>query len=106
MCAYFSKLLKTHFFLCKYFAAISVASSVQVSLQFYFTAQPLIKIVIKLTKLKKQNVKLKYLEDIKQLVYNKKHIQCKKSLKYARVESVQRRSIETSTKELLSKTTG
>ena len=29
MCAYFSKLLKTHFLLSKYFAAISVASSVQ-----------------------------------------------------------------------------
>ena len=56
--------------MCKYFAAISVASSVQVTLQFYFqifynTAPN--KIVIKLTKLKRQNVKLKYLEDIKQL---------------------------------------
>ena len=29
MCAYFSKLLRTHFLLSKYFAAISVASSVQ-----------------------------------------------------------------------------
>ena len=71
MCTYFSKLLKTNFLLCKYFAAISVASSVQVTLQFYFqifynTAPN--KIVIKLTKLKRQNVKLKYLEDIKQLV--------------------------------------
>ena len=71
MCAYFSKLLKHIFLLCKYFAAISVASSVQVTLQFYFqifysTAPN--KIVIKLTKLKRQNVKLKYLEDIKQLV--------------------------------------
>ena len=71
MCAYFSKLLKTHFLWCKYFAAISVASSVQVTLQFYFqisysTAPN--KIVLKLTKLKRQNIKLKYLEDIKQLV--------------------------------------
>ena len=29
MCAYFSKLLKTCFLLCKYFAAFSVGSSVQ-----------------------------------------------------------------------------
>ena len=36
MCPYFSKLLKTHFLLCKYFAAIMVAPSVQVTLQFYF----------------------------------------------------------------------
>ena len=53
-----------------YFAAISVASSVQVTLQLYFqifysTAPN--KIVIKLTKLR-QTVKLKYLEDKKQLV--------------------------------------
>ena len=53
-----------------YFAAISVASSVQVTLQLYFqifysTAPN--KIVIKLTKLK-NTVKLKYLEDIKLLV--------------------------------------
>ena len=71
MCPYFSKLLKTHFLLYKYFAAIMVAPSVQVTLQFYFqifysTAPS--KTVIKLTKLKKQNVKLKYLEDIKQLI--------------------------------------
>ena len=33
---FFSKLLKTHFLLSKYFAAISVASSVQVTLQLYF----------------------------------------------------------------------
>ena len=44
--------------LCRYFAAISVACSVQVTLQFYFqifysTAPN--KIVIKLTKLKKTN---------------------------------------------------
>ena len=57
--------------LSKYFAAISVASSVQVTLQLYFqifysTAPN--KIVIKLTKLKRQTVKLKYLEDKKQLV--------------------------------------
>ena len=30
MCEYFPKLLKTHFLLCKYFVAISVASSEQV----------------------------------------------------------------------------
>ena len=56
--------------LCKYFAAISVASSVQVTLQnfskVYRTAPN--QIVIKLTKLKRQNVKLNYLEDIKHLV--------------------------------------
>ena len=57
MCDYFPK-LKTHFLLFKYFAAISVASSVQVALQFYFqifysTAPN--KIVIKLTKLKNTN---------------------------------------------------
>ena len=36
-CNDFPRLLKTHFFylFCKYFAAISVASSVQVTLQFY-----------------------------------------------------------------------
>ena len=71
MRAYFSKLLKIHFLLCKYFATISVASSVQVTLKFYFqifysTAPN--KIVIKLKKLKRKNVKLKYLEDIKQLI--------------------------------------
>ena len=54
MCAYFLKLLKTHFLLCKYFAAISVTSSVQVTLQFsfqisYSTAPN--EIVIKLTKI-------------------------------------------------------
>ena len=70
MCAYFPKLLKTHFLLCKYFAAISVASTLLVTLQFYFqilySTAP--KIVVKLTKLKRQNLKLKYLEDIKQLI--------------------------------------
>ena len=64
MCAYYSNLLKTHFLLCKYFAPISVASSVQVTLQFYF--QPFYstapnKTVIKLTQLKRQTVKLKIL---------------------------------------------
>ena len=63
--------LKHIFLLCKYFAAISVASSVQVTLQFYFqifyntTSN---KIAIKLTKLKRKNVKQKCLEDIKELV--------------------------------------
>ena len=57
---------------CKYFAAILVASSVQVTLYssiftvFYSWAPN--KIVIKLTTLKRQNVKLNYLEDINQLV--------------------------------------
>ena len=105
----FFKINKTHFLLCKYFAAISVASSEQVTLQFYFqifysTAPN--KIVIKLTKLKRQNVKLKCLGYIKQLVYNEKHIQQKKSSKYAPVESVQTKSIKTSINELFSKTTG
>ena len=54
--------------LCKYLAPISVTSSVQVTLQFYF--QPFYSIapnktVIKLTQLKRQ---AKDLEDIKQLV--------------------------------------
>ena len=56
----FSKIIKNTFFYLfyKYFAAISVASSVQVTLQFYFqifysTAPN--KIVIKLTKLKNTN---------------------------------------------------
>ena len=63
--------LKHIFLLCKYFAAISVASSVQVTLQFYFqifyNTTPN-KIAIKLTKLKRKNVKQKCLEDIKELV--------------------------------------
>ena len=66
MCAY-----SKHFLLCKYFTAILVASSVQVTLQFYFqifySTVPN-KIVIKLTHLKRQTVKWKYLEDIRQLV--------------------------------------
>ena len=54
----FSKIVKNIFLLCNYFAAIPVASSVQVTLQFYFqifysTAPN--KISIKLTKLKKTN---------------------------------------------------
>ena len=60
MCNHFPRLLKTHFFYLfhKYFAAMSVASSVQVTLQFYFqifysTAPN--KIVIRLTKLKNTN---------------------------------------------------
>ena len=62
MCAYYSNLLKTHFVLCKYFAPISVTSSVQVTLQFYFqqfysTAPN--KTVIKLPQLKRQTVKLR-----------------------------------------------
>ena len=66
MCAY-----SKHFLLCKYFTAISVASSVQVTLQFYFQifyGTVPNKIVIKLTHLKRQTVKLKYLGDIRQLV--------------------------------------
>ena len=65
MCVLFFKIIKNKpFLLCKYFAATSVASSVQLTLQFTVPT----KIVIKLTKLKGQNLKLKYLEDIKQLV--------------------------------------
>ena len=54
-----------------YFAAILVAFSVQVTLQFCFTifySTALNKIVIKLIKLRKQNVKLEYPEKIDQLV--------------------------------------
>ena len=61
MCNHFPRLLKTHFFylFCKYFAAILVASSVQVTLQFYFQifySNKIIKlkIVIRLTKLIKK----------------------------------------------------
>ena len=54
----FSKIEKKIFLLYKYFAAISVASSVQVTLQFYFqifySTVPN-KIAIKLTKLKNAN---------------------------------------------------
>ena len=57
-CDYFPKLKKKFFLLYKYFAAISVASSVQVTLQFYFqifySTVPN-KIAIKLTKLKNAN---------------------------------------------------
>ena len=58
MCNFFQSYQKHIFLLCKYFAAILVASSVQVTLQLYFqifysTAPN--KIVIKLTKLKKTN---------------------------------------------------
>ena len=58
MCGFFQSYQKHIFSLCKHFAAISVASSVQVTLQLYFqifysTAPN--KIVIKLTKLKKTN---------------------------------------------------
>ena len=53
----FSKIIKNTFFefICKYFAVISVASSVQVTLQFYFQILYITapnKIVIRLTKLK------------------------------------------------------
>ena len=61
MCNHFPRLLKTYFFylFCKYFAAILVASSVQVTLQFYFQifySNKIIKlkIVIRLTKLIKK----------------------------------------------------
>ena len=54
----FFQVIKNNFLLCKYFAAILVASSVQVTLQLYFqifysTAPN--KTVIKLIKLKKTN---------------------------------------------------
>ena len=56
----FSEIIKNTFFylFCKYFAAILVASSVQVTLQFYFQIFYSIapnKIVIRLTKLKNTN---------------------------------------------------
>ena len=80
MCNHFPRLLRTHFFylFCKYFAAISVASSVQVSLQFYFqifysTAPN--KIVIRLTK-----VPWGY-----KTISNKKYIQRNNSSKYTPV---------------------
>ena len=60
MCNHFPRLLKTLFFylFCKYFEAISVASSVQVTLQFYsqiFYSTAPNKIVIRLTKPKNTN---------------------------------------------------
>ena len=67
----FQNYQKHIFLFCKNFAAISLASSVQVTLKFYFQifySRAPNKIVIKLTKLKIQTVKLKYLEDKKQLV--------------------------------------
>ena len=56
----FSKIIKNTFFdlFCKYFAAISVASSVKVTLQFYFQifySTAINKIVIRLIKLKNTN---------------------------------------------------
>ena len=71
--------------LCKYFAAFSVASSLQVTLQFYFqifyTTVPN-KIVIKLTKLKKKDCQAKVSRGYGcKTISNKKHIQRKKSSK-------------------------
>ena len=71
MCDFFKIYKKKTFLLCKYFAAISVASSLQVTLQLYFQifySTALNKIFIKLTKLRRQTAKLKHLKDIKQLV--------------------------------------
>ena len=97
----FSKINKNIVSFCKYFAAISVASSIQVTLHFYFqifysTAPN--DIVIILTKQKLQNVRLTLI--LKQTliltggqfsghhkrISNKKHIQRKKSSKYTPVE--------------------
>ena len=64
MCAWVD-LFKNILF-CKYFAAILVASSVQVILQYYFTifySTAPKEIVIELVKLRRQNIKLKYLGD-------------------------------------------
>ena len=60
----FSKIIKNTFFylFCKYFEAISVASSVQVTLQFYsqiFYSTAPNKIVIRLTKRKNTNCQAK-----------------------------------------------
>ena len=62
MCDYLRLIITTHFLLCKYFAAISVASSLQVTLQSYFqifysTAPNTVAIII--TKIKKTNCQAK-----------------------------------------------
>ena len=56
---------------CKYYNDMSVASSVEVILQYYFTifySTAPNKIAIKLIKLRKQNIKLKFLKRTGQLV--------------------------------------
>ena len=54
MCDFFQVIKNAFFLLCKFFAAISVASSVQIYFQIFYGTAPN-KIVIKLTKLKKTN---------------------------------------------------
>ena len=67
----FSEFIQKHILFCKYFGAIFVASFVPGFFQYYVTifhnTAPN-KVVIKLIKLRKQNVQLKYIKDINQLV--------------------------------------
>ena len=91
--------------MCKYFAVISVASSEQVTLQFYFqifysTAPN--KIVTKSTKLKNTNSETK-VSWVYKIISDKKHIQRKKSSKYTPAEQAKKKSIKTFTKDLLGK---
>ena len=90
MCNHFPRLLKTPFFylFCKYFEAISVASSVQVTLQFYsqiFYSIAPNKIVIRLTKRKNTNCQAKVSWGYK-TISNKKYIKRRNSSKYTPVE--------------------
>ena len=91
--------------MCNYLAAISVASSVQVTLQFYFQifySRAPNKTVIKLTKIKNTNCSAKVSWGYK-TISKKKHIQRNKSWKYILVEFVHKKDITKSTKEHLSK---
>ena len=75
----------------------------QVTLQFYFH-NILQYNLIKLTKLRRQNVKLKYLEDLKQLVI-KTHT-AEEIIEVFSFGTVQAKVLKAAIKELLSKTTG
>ena len=75
----------------------------QVTLQFYFH-NILQYSLIKLTKLRRQNVKLKYLEDLKQLVI-KTH-KAEEIIEVFSFGTVQAKVLKAAIKELLSKTTG
>ena len=94
MCAYLSKFFSVQIALKLYFQT------------FYSTAPT--KIVIILTKLKRKNVKLKYLEDIKKTISNKKNTFSKRNHRIMLLQNKfrQKVGIKTSTMERLSKTTG
>ena len=77
-------MFKTRFVFCRHVPAISVASSNKFIFTLFYTTVPN-EIVIKLTKLKTQNVKVKVSRGYKS-ISNKKNIQRKKSSKYTPVE--------------------